>query len=187
MLTDAVPGTGNVVRFPIERRTTLDLLRGMAPDAREVSALADTYEIALPIDLQEQADREAAEYIINQVPASGRERDDMLREMQNRATGSAVAAVLESRRQAQAAASARQDLADAQAGPGYWLHDLEQAAGELSLAAAEALVAAHARTLQAFGVARAIDLAVRGEVWTPRDHRAEMDWLLAVHARRQAG
>ena len=187
MSLDAVAGTSNVVRFPIERRSTLDLLRGIAPDGREVSVLADTFEIVLPFDLQDRADRDAAEHILNQAPASGRERDEMLRGMSNEAVTSAVAAVVRSQRAAQAAAAARLDLADAQTGFGEWLHDLEQAAADLSVDAAEAQVAAHGRTLQAFGVARAVDLAFRGEAWTPRDHHAEMDWLVDVEAKRRVG
>lgn len=36
MHIDSLPGTTNVVRFPVERRMspTLDLLRGIAPDPR---------------------------------------------------------------------------------------------------------------------------------------------------------
>ena len=94
MRDETLAGSGNVVRFPVERRTTLELLHGIAPDAREVSLLAETYRIAVPHDLQERVDQEAAEYILNQVPADGRERADMLRGMSNHAVGAAVAAVL---------------------------------------------------------------------------------------------
>ncbi len=187
MQDERVAGSGNVVRFPVERRTTLDLLHGIAPDAREVSLLAETYHIAVPHDLQGQADQEAAEYILNQVPADGRRRADMLRGMLDHAVGAAVAAVLGSRRAAEAAAAARRELADAEAGLGYWLHDLQRAASEADLDAAEALVAAHGRTLEAFGVARAVDMAMRGEAWAPRDLHAEADWLLAAEARHRAG
>lgn len=187
MRDERVAGLGNVVRFPVERRTTIELLLGIAPDAREVSLLAETYCIAVPHDLQERADQEAAEYILNQVPADGRERADMLRGMLDHAVGAAVAAVLESRRAAETAAAARRELADAEAGLGYWLHDLQQAASEADVDAAEALVAAHSRTLEAFGVARAVGMAMRGEAWAPRDLNAEADWLLAAEARRRAG
>jgi len=45
MQTDAMPGTSNVLRFPVERRArpTLDLLREIAPDVREVLATADDF------------------------------------------------------------------------------------------------------------------------------------------------
>ncbi len=183
MLTNA----SNVVRFPVERRTTLGLLYEIAPDIRDVSLLAETYDIALPADLQDRADREAAEYILNQVSPHGRQRGDALREMLDHAVSTAVAAVRASQSLAQEAAHARQDVANAKTGPGYWMQDLEQAASELSIDAAEAFVAAHGRALEAFGVARAVELAMQGEPWTPRDHHAEMDWLLKVETKRRAG
>ncbi len=183
MLTDAT----NVVRFPVERRTTLGLLRAIAPDVREVSLLAETFDIALSSDLQDQTDREAAEYILNQVPLTGPKRDGLLREMLDHAVSTAVAAVRASQSLAQTASQVQQDLAAAQAGPGYWLQDLEVSACECSFDAADALVAAHGRTLEACGVARAVELAMQGEPWTPRDPHAEMNWLLEAQAKRQAG
>lgn len=187
MRDEKVVDLGNVVRFPVERRTTIELLHGIAPDAREVSLLAETYHVTVPHDLQERADQEAAEYILNQVPDDGRERADMLRGMLDHAVGAAVAAVLGSRRPAEAANAARRELADAEAGLGYWLHDLQRTASEAAIDAAEALVAAHSRTLEAFGVARAVGMAMQGEAWAPRDLHAEADWLLAAEARRRAG
>ena len=187
MVTVDLAESSNVVRFPGERRATLDVLRGIAPDGREVSLLGETYEIAVPADLQEHADRAAAEYILNQVPTTGRERDDMLREMLNHAVSTAVTAVLVSQRITKAAVLARAEAAEARAGLGYWLYDLEQRAAELSIGAAEALISAHGRTLEAYGVARAVDLAFRGVEWAPRNHRAEMEWLLSVEAKRRTG
>ena len=186
-MTDTEAGTSNVVRFPVERRSTLDLLRNMAPDVREVSLLAETYDIALPADLRERADHAAAEHILNHMPASARERADMLRGMLDHAVTAAVAAVGAAPRQAPAAAAARRHLAEADAGAGYWVLNLEHDAADLSFGAAAALVAAHGRVQEAFGVARAVDLAIRGEAWAPRDIGAEMDWLLGVEAKRQAG
>ena len=187
MQDERVARSGNVVRFPVERRTTLELLHGIAPDVREVSLLAEKYRIEVPHALQGQADQEAAEYILNQVPADGRERADILRGMSSHAVGAAVAAVLGLRRAAEAATAARRGLAVAKAGSGYWLHDLQHAASEADIDAAEALMAAHSRTLEAFGVARAVGMAMRGETWAPRDLHAEADWLLAAEARRRAG
>jgi hypothetical protein len=62
----------------------------------------------------------------------------------------------------------------------------ERHAADLSLAAAEALVVAHGRSLEAFGVGRAVDLALRGEPWTPRSVSAEMDWLIDAEVQRRA-
>ena len=43
MRAELLPGVTNVVRFPVERRVwpTLELLREIAPDVREVLAMAD--------------------------------------------------------------------------------------------------------------------------------------------------
>lgn len=163
MQTDLMPEATNIVRFPIERRSTMDLLRQMAPDVREVSLLAEIYEIVLPRDLEERADRAAAEHILNQVPAAGPERAEALREMLGHAVTSAIAAVRRSGSLAQEAAVARRQYAAATSGGGDWMQDLEQWASEL-----------------------AVDLAFRGETWTPRNHHAEMDWLIDVEAKRRA-
>jgi hypothetical protein len=47
MRVEACNGTSNVVRFPIERRAqpTLELLREIAPDPREVDLVIETFGI----------------------------------------------------------------------------------------------------------------------------------------------
>jgi hypothetical protein len=42
------------------------------------------------------------------------------------------------------------------------------------------LIEAHARVEEAEGVARAVEMARRGETWTPRDIRAEEAALFGV-------
>ena len=71
MTTETMQSASNVVRFPLERRATLDRLRAIAPDPREIDLLAATYDIAFPVDLEDQTDRETAEYIVNTVPVGG--------------------------------------------------------------------------------------------------------------------
>ena len=59
MRIELLPGMTNVVRFPVERRAraTLELLRGIAPDVREVLSLAEAFGIEPPVhDLRERAD-----------------------------------------------------------------------------------------------------------------------------------
>ncbi len=178
----------NVVRFPIERRATLEILRHIAPDARAVSLLADTYEIVLPIDLEARTDEAAAEFILNQAPASGPEQADMLREMMASVLAVAFEAVRAADLLANTAGIARAQLAAAAAaaGIGYMLQDIERHAADLSLEAAKALVLAHGRALEAYGVARAVDFAHRGEPWTPRQVNADMDWLIEMEDVRRA-
>lgn len=71
MRIELLPGMTNVVRFPVERRAraTLELLRGIAPDVREVLSLAEAFGIEPPVhDLRERADAATADYIAAQVP-----------------------------------------------------------------------------------------------------------------------
>lgn len=184
MTTETMQSASNVVRFPLERRATLDRLRAIAPDPREIDLLAATYDIAFPVDLEDQTDRETAEYIVNTVPVGGPERSATLREMLDHAVRTAIDAVENAGARANAASAARQDLEAAGPGAGYRVLDLDSRAAELTVTAAEALVAAHARSLEAFGVARAVELARRGEPWTPRDYEAETDALIAMGQRR---
>ena len=177
----------NVVRFPVERRMTLDILRQIAPDARQVLLLAGTFEIALPVDPEARADQAAAEFILNQVPSSDPERADRLRGMLADVLSIAFRAVRDAELMANTAGIAREELAaTAAVEVGYTLQELERYAADLSLEAAEALVVAHERTLEAFGVARAVDLAFRGEPWTPRQVNAEMDALIKAEVARRA-
>ena len=177
----------NVVRFPVERRMTLDILRQIAPDARQVLLLAGTFEIALPVDPEARADQAAAEFILNQVPSSDPERADRLRGMLADVLSIAFRAVRDAELMANTAGIAREELAaTAAVEVGYTLQELERHAADLSLEAAEALVVAHERTLEAFGVARAVDLAFRGEPWTPRQVNAEMDALIIAEVARRA-
>jgi hypothetical protein len=55
MAGDTLPGTSNVVRFPIEERArpTLDLRREIAPDVRGVSKRQTAYTLRLGDDRAE--------------------------------------------------------------------------------------------------------------------------------------
>ena len=66
MTIELVPGTTNVVRLPSAGRTasTLDLLREITPDVREVSLIAAAYGVAMRSDdLWQRVDAETAEHI----------------------------------------------------------------------------------------------------------------------------
>ena len=74
MQIEMLPGTNNVVRFPVERRgrPTMELLREIAPDVREVLAIAETFELDVPLhDLRDRVDTETAQYILNQFGGTG--------------------------------------------------------------------------------------------------------------------
>ena len=74
----------NVLRFPIERRAspTLDLLREIAPDVREVLNIAEAFGMEPPAHgLREQVDAATAKHIASQVPTGGAGRAAMLAEL----------------------------------------------------------------------------------------------------------
>ena len=132
MTTETMQSASNVVRFPLERRATLDRLRAIAPDPREIDLLAATYDIAFPVDLEDQTDRETAEYIVNTVPVGGPERSATLREMLDDAVRTAIDAVENAGARANAAAAARQDVEAAGPGAGYRVLDVDSRAAELN-------------------------------------------------------
>ena len=178
----------NVVRFPVERRAkpTLDLLHEIAPDVREVLALADAFGLEAPAPgLREQVDAATAEHILNQVPEHGPARAATLAELEAPVIAAAVATCHAANDAALTASEARQALAAAERARGFWLDPLRERASMLSERAAALILAAHARTEEAEGVARAVSLARRGEAWAPRDVAAEMEELLVLY--RAAG
>ncbi len=78
MRIELVTGTTNVMRFPVERRArpTLDLLREIEPDVREVLQVAESFQLPLPgAELRDAIDEEVAEHILNHVrPEPGEAR-----------------------------------------------------------------------------------------------------------------
>ena len=94
MSVELLSGMTNVVRFPVERRARpmLELLRGIAPDVREVLNVAEAFGMERPVpDLRERADVATAEHIANQIPAAGPERERLLGEMLDPIIAAAIA------------------------------------------------------------------------------------------------
>jgi hypothetical protein len=186
MRIELLSGETNVLRFPVEQRArpTLELLRDLAPDVREVLAVAEAYGLDMPVnDLRDRVDLSTAEHIANQVPAELPQRAAMLAEMVGPVVEAAVRACREAQDLAVDAAEARQRLLGLQASK-FWLEPLQERADGLALRAAVMMVAAYARAEEAEGVARAVGLAQRGEAWAPRDFAADFEALLAI---RRAG
>ena len=122
MRVELLPGMTNVVRFPVERRArpTLELLRGIVPDVREVLNLAEAFGREMPLlDLRERVDAATAEHIANQVPAGGAERETMLSELLEPVVAGAIASCREAHDARAAAAAAEQTLRRAH-GPGIF-------------------------------------------------------------------
>ncbi len=76
MRIELTPGMTNVVRFPIERRAkpSLEVMRDIAPDSREVSLVIEAFGFEDCIDhIRDEADQDIAEYIASNVrPDPGR-------------------------------------------------------------------------------------------------------------------
>ena len=188
MRIEMLPGLTNVVRFPVERRArpTLELLRDIAPDVREVLSIAEAFDLDTPAhDLRDRVDLETAEHILNRIEGT-RMLSSVLDELINPTVGRAVDACRAAHHVSVAAAEAQQVLLSAQIAGHSWLDPLRERAEALTLRTAEFLIDAHTRVEEAEGVARAVGFARRGEKWTPRRHRADEEALFGP-AARQAG
>lgn len=189
MHIDILPGTSNVVRFPIERRAraTMTRVRELAPDVRELDMIAEVFGFESPaIGYRDDVDAETARYIAEQAPAPGAARDALLHELEKTATEAAMGAILAARDAAASAQAAREFLERATREGGYMLDPLRDLSERRNGEWATLTLKAYARFQEAEGVARAVELARRGERWKPRDVHAEMDELLAFEAARRA-
>ncbi len=71
MRIEFMPGMTNVVRFPLEVRVepSLELLRDIAPDCREVDLVAEAFDLDRCLhEARGAADLAMAEHILNNVP-----------------------------------------------------------------------------------------------------------------------
>ncbi len=187
MPIELLPGLENVLLFPIERRArpTLELLREIAPDVREVLAIAAGLGLAAPeLGLRERVDAETAEYILEQFGGAAAASPGMLDELLKPVVTKAVAACRAAHDLSVDAAAARQALLRARTEGHVGLASLRERADALTQRTAELLIEAHIRAEEAEGVARAVGLARRGEPWTARDHHAEDEALLGLATRR---
>jgi hypothetical protein len=177
MHIEMLPGTANVVRFPVERRArpTLGLLREIAPDLREVLSIAEAFGLETPAhDLRDRVDAATAEYILNQFGGVGGLPAGALAALLDPVVARAITVC---RAAHDAAAEAQQAPRNA---PPSGPERVEALALRMVSLFIEALVAAE----EAEGVARAVGLARRGEPWTPRDLRADEAALFGEAASR---
>jgi hypothetical protein len=173
----------NVVRFPVERRArpTLDLFRAIAPDVRELLSVAETFGLDVPVpDLRDRTDAATAEYILIHLTGAGGALYRGLDALFEPVVARAVAACRSAHDASADAADAQQQLLRTESAGDIWKQELQERVEALTLRAAELLIEAHARVEEAEGVARAVEMARRGETWTPRDIRAEEAALFGV-------
>lgn len=190
MRIELVPGMTNVVRFPIELRVkpSMDLLREISPDPREVDLAAEAFDFEQPFGVREDTDKAMAEHILNHVrPEPSPERIVELDKLLGPLVVDAVEACKLADRAADALVAANRLLVRAQAEGSYWIAPLEEDATRRANEAARLLIEAYVASEEAEGAARAIQIAKNGEVWTPRDHHAEMDAMCAAEMAARAG
>jgi hypothetical protein len=183
MRIEMVPGTSNVVRFPgpfRPPRPSLETLREIAPDFREVLSVAEAFELECPLDeVRHQADAEMAVRIAESVPPEpGLHRETALADLLSPIVDHAIAACRHAHGASAAAAAAERRVIAAQtAEGGNWMDPLRDRAQKLDEVAARLLIEAYVAREQAEGAARAIGMAERNEPWQPFDLHAEANAL----------
>ncbi len=176
-----MPVPSVVVRFPVELRAgpSMDLIREIEPDAREVVLVAECFGLEAPlVDLCDRVDAETARFIAEQVlPLSRGERGRALRELLHPVVAAAVEACGMADRMSKRSAAAAADLLYAQASGGDWVAALEECSNARMMDAASLLMVAHCRCQEAHGVSRAVGMAHRGEAWEPHGALEASAWL----------
>lgn len=177
MRIELTPGMTNVVRFPIERRAkpSMDLVREIAPDSREVSLVIESFGFDDDIDgIRDAADQDMAEYITEKgARLSGSKGQAELDRLLQPIVERAVSLCREAHDASLAAVKAQRLVVEAQSEGGYWLTPLSERASARTFYAGRLLVDAHLACQRAAGASRAIEIAKRGESWAPFDLHAE--------------
>ena len=191
MNIELLPNLTNVIRFPVEQvaRPTYDLLAEIEPDIREVLATAEAFGLgACDPHLQDATDRETARYLAEQVlPVAGPDLNHVLDVLLAPAVAGAVAACRDAHRASLKAVEEQHQLHAAMVVGSSKVEGLKELAGERTTEAARLLVVASARCQQVRGMKRALDLARKGQPWTPYDRQADaLAWLDGVERRRES-
>ncbi len=187
MRIEFVSGTDNVVRFPVERRArpTMDLLREIAPNGREVLQLVESFNLDWSAhDVRRTVDAEVADHILNHMrPEPGPQRRAELEALLAPLVARGVETCRLAHDAAVASTKAQQRVVTAQTEGGYWLAPIEERAEALATSAAQLLVEAHVRTEEAEGAARTVGMAMRNETWVPFNLQAEAEALFFGNRR----
>lgn len=191
MNIEMLPGLSNVIRFPIEQRArpSYALLVEIEPDIREVMNVADAFGLeGVDPTLKDATDQETARYLAEQVlPVAHADLNVVLDGMLAPAVERAIEACRAAHASSVRTVTAQQQLHGAKLAGSSWLEPLEERADTSTYQTAELLVVASARCQEVRGMKRAIDLARKGEAWTPYNPHADaLDWLDEVAATRLA-
>ncbi len=188
MRLELVPSTSNVVRFPIERRVaaSVELLSDTAPDAREVSNVAEAFGFEQPDpQLYDRADRAMAETLQSfDLPRTAVARHRIVDDLYQPLMDEAIQAIEAASAAGRLSEQAQQHLYQTATVHGLEDRSLGDQADRLAFQAARALLNAHERVQWALGSWRAADVARRGVLWVPRDRSMEHDWLWRSQASK---
>ncbi|MBG0808073.1 hypothetical protein IY145_01405 [Methylosinus sp. H3A] len=193
MRIELTPGMTNVVRFPIERRAkpSMELVRDIAPDSREVSLVIESFGFDDDIDgIRDAADQDMADDIAQKgARLSSTQRQAELDRLLQPIVERAVSLCRDAHDASLAAVKAQRQVVEAQSEGGYWLTPLSEQASARTFYAARLLVDAHVACQRAAGASRAIEIAKRGETWARFDLHAEAHALCAdeLAARTSGG
>ena len=179
---------GNVVRFPIELRAkpSIDLLRDVAPDSREVDLIAEAFGFDAPDrEVRGKADRAMAERIAAMdLPLDRKARLGALNEILKPFVDRAVAACARARQASVRSDVDNEKLAIAQIEGGYWIAPLREAADYWAVEAARLQIVAHEAAEAAHGADRAVAFAERGEAWRPANVEDDLKAVIVAHNAR---
>jgi hypothetical protein len=184
MQIEMLPGTDNVIRFPVEMREkpSMRLLHQLRPDARVLFMQAEGLGFELPQHgLRDCTDQATAEHIAGNLDADGRAPkqflDELLEPLLQRAVEAARKAVV-------AAVSAQ--AARRGAGSVHAPDALKERAFEMTEQAVRLGLEAHESCEETIGVERAVRYARKGEPWVSSDQEADMDILIAAGLARRS-
>ena len=184
MLIEMLPGTDNVIRFPVEmrERPSMRLLYQLQPDVRTLFMHAEGLGFELPPhDLRDRTDEATAEHIAAHLDGDGRAPqpflDELLEPLLQRAVEASRNAVV-----AAMAATTAQRRAETAHAPDV----LKERALEAMQHAVRLGLEAHMLCEETAGVERAVRYARKGEPWMTRDEEVDMDILLAAEMARRS-
>jgi hypothetical protein len=176
--------TSNVIRFPVERRRRDDvgLLYDLIPDIRVVSANAEAFGFELPeADLYDRADRDMAEYILNNVrPEPGFRRAAELDRLLSPVIGEALELCRRASGAVSKASSADERLEIVRRGGYSGVREAEEAAISAWREATRLQLGAYEASQEALGAARAVVLAKEGVPWMARVPRDEERMVFGI-------
>ena len=186
MRLEMQPGLSNVVRFPIERRVrvSIDLLRDIAPDVREVGNVAAAFGYEQPDPgLRDRADQAMAAKLCElDLPVAPAARGSIVDAVFSTAMDLALAAIDAATVAGQKSNHAQATVARMIGNRGYCDEDVQAQADGLTRHGALTLLQAHVYAESALGAWRAAEIARKGERWIPRDATLDHDWLWQAHA-----